>query len=77
MLLVEKLPLEIKLKWVDFKDTGPVVNLATFGRFMTQTLRKASEVTTYRSTSTVKASKEEIQKGSSSKAKGYVNHHRF
>ncbi|XP_062713659.1 uncharacterized protein LOC109432815 [Aedes albopictus] len=43
--LVEKLPATYKMQWSTFKRTSPVVNLSTFGSFMSELVNTASDVT--------------------------------
>lgn len=43
--LIEKLPASYKMQWSTFKRASPVVNLSTFGNFMTELVNTASDVT--------------------------------
>lgn len=73
--LVGKLPADIKLKWVDYKDAAGVMDLGTFGDFMADIMRKASEVTVYCPGISSSSKAEEARTRSSGQpTKGYYHH---
>ncbi|XP_055585136.1 uncharacterized protein LOC129737987 [Uranotaenia lowii] len=74
--LVEKLPMETKMKWADYMELTGERSLGGFGRFMHEVLRKAITVTPYHSHTVNKPVRgEEPRPKGSVKYKGYLNHH--
>ncbi|XP_062550790.1 uncharacterized protein LOC134215671 [Armigeres subalbatus] len=65
MELVDKLPAHVKLEWAGYMQQYPVVNLKTFGEFMSSVVVSASKVTLY--TGAAKSSVSEKSKSKSSR----------
>ncbi|XP_055590411.1 uncharacterized protein LOC129742523 [Uranotaenia lowii] len=74
--LVEKLPMETKMKWADYMELTGERSLGCFGRFMHEVLRKAITVTPYNPHTVNKPVRgEEPRPKGGVKYKGYLNHH--